>query len=187
MAQEAEQTIITASDAVSKVKSTQPKSRKPFAGKSSWIVGIVGALLIGMCGGIMIGMQIGKSSIQPADGMASNGQMQQPDGGDRQDRGTTGTVTAVSSNSITIKSTRGNTETTYTITSSTTVTDNGSSASVSDIEVGDTVRIQVSTSDNDSTTATNIEINPTENADRGGPGGNAPTSAGDAQPGSQTN
>lgn len=125
-------------------------------------------------------MQISKSSTQPSDGMAPNGQMQQPSGGggNQQSRGETGTVTTISSDSITIKSSRGEAEMKYTITDSTTVTDNGETASVSDIQVGDTVRIQTGATDGETTTATKIEINPTENTDRGGPGDNTPTNVG---------
>ena len=71
--------------------------------------------------------------------------------------GSTGTVTTVSSSSISIKTARGTTIT-YGITSSTTVSNNGSSASVSDIKVGDTVSIRQA---NDTTgNASTIELNP---------------------------
>jgi hypothetical protein len=77
-----------------------------------------------------------------------------------------GTVTAISDTSISIAPrTRGSSDTstsstpkTYTITTSTTFTNNGSTASESDIAVGDSVLIQTGTSD--TTTATSILINP---------------------------
>ena len=177
MAQESEQVVAPSAGVISKVKSSRP--RKPRSSKVGWVGGIVGAFIIGTGSGVALGMQISKSSSQPVEGMVPNGQMQQPSGGgNRRGRGETGTVTTISSDSITIKSSRGEAEIKYTITDSTTVTDNGETASVGDIQVGDTVRVQTGTTDGETTTATNIEVNPTENIDRGGPGGNAPTNAG---------
>jgi hypothetical protein len=69
-----------------------------------------------------------------------------------------GDVTAVSSSSITITSSMSGSSETFSITSSTTFTDNGQTSSVSDIQTGDTVLIRTSSSS--STTATSIDINP---------------------------
>lgn len=77
-----------------------------------------------------------------------------------------GTVTAVNDSSISVQNSRSGSITTYSITSSTTVSDNGSTASVSNIQTGDTVIVQTSSSS--STTATQIIVNPSFN---GGPGG----------------
>jgi len=81
-----------------------------------------------------------------------------------------GQVTAVSSSSITITNQRTNASTTYTITSSTTITDNGQTVSASDIQTGDTVII--TTSGSGSTTATRILVNPSFG------GGSGPASSG---------
>ena len=75
-----------------------------------------------------------------------------------------GSVTAVSSTSISVKINRSGETKTYTINSSTTITKDSATASASDIAVGDTVIVQAS--DSDSTTATRIVINPSMN---GGP------------------
>lgn len=77
-------------------------------------------------------------------------------GGMRGDRAI-GTVSSVSDSSITVTTRQGSSET-YTITSSTTVTDNGQSASISDIQSGDTVFLTLSSSD--SKTVARIELNP---------------------------
>lgn len=94
-------------------------------------------------------------------------------GGGFRRAGGLGTVTAISSDSITISETQGPqsgsstaTSKTYKITSSTTVTNNGSSASVSDIKTGD--RVIIRTSSSDTTTATSIMDNPSFG---GAPGG----------------
>jgi len=93
-----------------------------------------------------------------------------------------GTVTAISSSSITLSVQTGGpdadssstaTTKTYTITSSTSVTNSGAAATVSDITVGDIVRIQTDSST--STTATSIEINPTFGG-RGAPTNSSSTS-----------
>lgn len=70
-----------------------------------------------------------------------------------------GTVSSVSSSSITITGLFNSADQTFAITSSTTVTNNGQSTSVSDIKTGD--RVLVQTSGSGSTTATQIDVNPT--------------------------
>jgi hypothetical protein len=88
--------------------------------------------------------------------------------GGRQMRGSVGTVSAVSSDSITIKTVSGDTKT-YKITSSTTVENDGSTGSVSDIKTGDTVAIRTESSD--SSTASRILLNadmpPNQSGDTG--------------------
>lgn len=69
-----------------------------------------------------------------------------------------GQVTAVSSSSITVTNPRSGTGMTYTITGSTTISDNGQAVTVSDIQTGETVLI--TTSGSGSTTATSIMVNP---------------------------
>jgi hypothetical protein len=80
----------------------------------------------------------------------------------------TGTVSAVSSSSITVKSTDGFTKT-YVVSGSTSV-DNGSDA-IGDVATGHTVRV-VATSANDQATATQIQdTNIASTTQQGGPGG----------------
>jgi hypothetical protein len=89
-----------------------------------------------------------------------------------------GEVSSISSDSITIKGMRSASDQTFKITSSTTVQNDGSSASVSDIKTGDTVLI--TTDSSDASTATQIMLNPSF----GPPGGSngslqsSPTSPG---------
>ena len=78
-------------------------------------------------------------------------------------RPTIGTVSAVSPTSITIKDQSG-TDKTFSISSSTVVTDSGQTVAVSDIKVNDTVFVMTSTSD--ATAAVRISLNPSF---RGGP------------------
>ena len=157
-------------DAPSKVRSSKPISNGSNGG---WIAAIIGALVIGLFGGIIAGMQIGKStSTNGQGGQSAQGGM----GRMGQNRGTMGTVTSVSNSSITVKDTRQNESVTYTITSDTKVTNDGETAAVSDIAVGDTVMVRTgsSSSSNGSSstkTATRIEINPTMGGEQGSAGG----------------
>lgn len=89
-----------------------------------------------------------------------------------------GTVTSVSSNSITISNTRTNASTTYTINSSTTITDNGQTGSLSDIQSGD--RVIVTTASTTSTVASKIDVNPSFG------GGQSAPAAGSSTTGSQS-
>lgn len=91
-------------------------------------------------------------------------------GGGFRNGGGFGQVTAVSSSSITVQNPRSGASTTYAITSSTAITDNGQTVSTSDIQTGDVVIIQVASSG--STTATSIMVNPSY----GGGGGGASSS-----------
>jgi len=148
---------------------SQYYSEKPHgtAGKTSFgLVLIVALVMLG--GGFIAGMQYQKSKgTSSASASLQNGQTGGP-GGMRQRNGGFGTVTAVSSDSITISeqsmpgassSTSSATTKTYSITSSTAITDNGSTVTTSDIAVGDSVMVQTSSST--STTATQIIVNPT--------------------------
>jgi hypothetical protein len=94
-------------------------------------------------------------------------------GGGFRHSGGFGQVSAVSSSSITVQNPRSGTSTTYSITASTTITDNGQTVPASDIQVGDTVIIQVASSG--STTATTILVNPSFG---GGGGGSSSSSSG---------
>jgi hypothetical protein len=82
--------------------------------------------------------------------------------------GAFGTVTAVSSSSITINNTRTGAATTYSITTSTTVTDSGSASTVSAIQVGDTVIVRPTATG--STVAATIMDNPSFGGGQAGSG-----------------
>lgn len=138
------------------------------------VIGVV--VLVGV-GSFIGGFQVGKSSNSDSSsgqsgfsGQFDNQQSGQggPNGGMGR-MGNFGTVTAISSDSITIKITRpGNmsddssfrsTTKAYTISSSTKITEDSSTKTTSDISTGDTVMIQTDSSD--SSTASTISINPT--------------------------
>jgi hypothetical protein len=99
-------------------------------------------------------------------------------GGGGRRQGAFGQVTAVSATSITINNTRSNASSTYSISSSTTITDAGQTVAYSDIQVGDTVAISVASSG--STAATRIMINPGFGGGGGGGGGGASPGTGTA-------
>ena len=91
-----------------------------------------------------------------------------PGGGMRRMNGSVGQVTAVSSTSITVQDQRSGSNKTYTIDSSTQVTNNGQTAQDSDIQTGDTVVVMPASSG--STTASRILVNPSFGGGQGGPG-----------------
>jgi hypothetical protein len=93
-------------------------------------------------------------------------------GGGQALNGGFGTVTAVSDSSITISDRRTSGTKTYSISSSTTITDAGAAATVSSIATGDQVLVRTSSST--STAATTIEVNPTM---QGGPAGQSSSSS----------
>ena len=104
-----------------------------------------------------------------AGGAAGGGRFgsgQRPDIGD---------VTAVSPTSLTIQDEADGSSKTFSISSSTTFTNNGASATVSDVKTGD--RVLVRTSGTGSTAATAIDINPSFGGGQGAqPGGSASVS-----------
>lgn len=130
-----------------------------------WVIAGLAALLIAMVA-YGIGYQTSRGMLGGRGGMGSGIGMMR--GGDRDDRGTlstglrgrgmmggaVGEVTAVSSDSISIKDTMRGGSVTYKIDSSTKVTENGTTKTVSDIKTGDTVR--VSATGGDTTIATTI-------------------------------
>jgi hypothetical protein len=86
-----------------------------------------------------------------------------------------GTVSAISATSITVTPTSGATAVTYTINSSTAITDSGQTVSYSDIQTGDTVLVTASSST--STVATRILVNPSFGGFGGGAGGGGGSSS----------
>jgi hypothetical protein len=104
-------------------------------------------------------------------------------------RGGFGQVTAVSATNISIQNTRTGITTTYTITPSTTITDNGQTISASGIKTGDTVLVRVAS--RGSKTATAIMVNPSFGGGPYGGGGGTlqgsnTTGGGSATTGSNT-
>jgi hypothetical protein len=131
-------------------------------------------LVVGLGGGFVAGTQYQKGHGSTTTNGLASGTQAGANGtggpGGMSQNGSMGTVTAISSSSISVKDQRASTTKTYSITSSTTITDSGTTATYSDISVGDTVL--VSTSSSTSTTATQILINPTMGA---GPGSQSTT------------
>ena len=82
-------------------------------------------------------------------------------------RGVIGSVTAISSSSITIQGTSDNASHTYSIGSSTTITNNGQPASATDIQTGNTVLVLANPSD--TSQAARILINPSFGSGSGAP------------------
>jgi hypothetical protein len=77
-----------------------------------------------------------------------------------------GQVTSISPTSITVQNSRTGTSSTLAITSSTKITDNGQTVSVSDIQTGSTVLVVASTGD--SSQAASILVNPSFGGGQGG-------------------
>jgi hypothetical protein len=133
---------------------------------------------VGIVGGLVAGIQIGKGSPSTTANESMMNGGQQMGGGFGMRGGTRGSVTAVTDTSITVEDSRQNTTVTYTITDSTTITDGGETANISDIAVGDSVMIQsdgdtLSSDDAATKTATSIARNPTMPS--GGPGTSSST------------
>lgn len=103
------------------------------------------------------GMMYQKSTTKTVDmgavaALGTNG----PSGAGRARNGAFGTVTAVSSTSITVNEPRQNTSATYAITAATSIMNSGSTGAVSDIKVGDQVIVEASSTD--TKTATRIVL-----------------------------
>ncbi len=139
------------------------------------ITGVVVAVIAGVA--FMSGVQYQKrktttakavvttnASVPQFNGGAAAGGV--PSGARRGRGGVFGTVSAVSDSSITVTNSRTNADQTLSITSATVITNSGATASVSDIQSGDSVVITPDTSD--STVAARIMVNP---AFPGGMGG----------------
>lgn len=136
---------------------------------------IVGAIVL-VFGGFLAGIQYQKGktptvtatrTASSQSGGASGGAGGYGGGGFQRGDRAFGTVSAVSSTSITIQ-TRSGTSSTYNLTSSTTVTDSGQSSSVSSIQNGDTVILTLDSSNTQNVSS--ILLNPSFGGG-GGPGG----------------
>ena len=140
-----------------------PRKRRPV-----WLVPVIGFLILIVVAGASfyggISYQKGK---QPSASAAINpDQAGQPTPGQQDgtsgpmgSRGTMGQVTAINASSISLQDTRAGSTMTYSITSSTKIMNNNQSASVSEIEVGDSVVVIADTSN--SSQAAQIMLNPT--------------------------
>ena len=129
---------------------------------AKWVIGMVVAAAVAGVSGFIIGTQIDDNGRamqnEPGQGF---GQME--GAGGRMFDGMMGTVTEISSDSITIEQSAGpmrsdssdTQEKTYALTSATTVTEDGDEATIDDIQVGDMVRIET---DDESETATSISL-----------------------------
>lgn len=129
-----------------------------------WYVMLIVAIVVSAGAGFFAGWQFGShSEVRRGTNRQLQGDVQR--GRFDMMRGGFGTVTEVSDSSITIHSqfparqSQNSQETiTYTVSSSTKVTNNGADANISDIKVGDMVRVQADNSE--SKAATSIEMNP---------------------------
>jgi hypothetical protein len=146
----------------------QPNIAKPAANNKTIVV--IALVIIALAGGFVGGMQYqkGKGGTAALAATSQPGAMGQMGQGGFSRGGTLGAVTAVSSSSISVKSERTSETKTYSITSSTVISDNGSATTYNDIAVGDTVLVMAGSST--STTATTIRINPAMGGGMGAPG-----------------
>ncbi|MEW6555257.1 MAG: hypothetical protein AB1384_13345 [Actinomycetota bacterium] len=162
-----------------------PQGKEPRA----WLKPVgVGALIMAVgLGSFFGGMAVGgdEQQKQVAVGSAGQGEQVVPDqpNGDMGQAmpgrmGAMGEVTAVSSSSISVEDVRSGEASTFEIDSSTEILDEGETAGVGDIEVGDSV--MVIPGDSDESVAARIIINPA----MGGPGG--PGGRGAQPPGETT-
>lgn len=119
------------------------------------VVGVLIALFVGF----VVGMQFQKSKTTTAAVTDTTTQMPTGQGGQNQMRIRGGfvEVSAVTSTSITVTGTMDGTSNSYTINDQTTVNDNGTEATISDIKVGDIVMVRTSSSD--AKLATQISLN----------------------------
>jgi len=139
------------------------KDKKSSAGLK---IALAALIVIALCGtSFMAGMTFQKKQ---AKNTASDSlsQVQGRFGG--RINGNFGTVTAISSTSITVKNDRTDTTSTYTVDSNTAIKNGTASASITDIKVGDTVMVRTSSSS--STTATSVTVNPEMPSMNGGMG-----------------
>ena len=156
-------------------------------GKRAWIIPLaVSLIVLAVAGASFFGGMKYQESREPAqvgtadasqDGQTLPTQPGGAMGGDmRGGMGAMGEVTEISSSSISIEDIRSGSNSTYTITSSTEILDNGDTAKASDIKVGDSV--MVIPSDSDDTVAGQIMIDPGMGGPPG-PGATPPSGSAD--------
>jgi hypothetical protein len=147
---------------------TKPQHKPAVHKKKNPIKGVIaaGVVVVVAALGFFGGVQYQKGKNNTAT--ATNGQMQTFGGGGNfggqggMRMGQFGTVTTVSSTSISINSKRTGSVVTFAIDSSTTITKDSATVTTADIAVGDTVLVEAGGTD--STTATSITVNPSMNA-----------------------
>ena len=147
------------SDEVHQVQSRHDAPRRvTFSLRTAGLIAVVVFLcVLSFFGGRQYQKHHGGSS----NAAASSGRGNFPGGGGfggARRSGGIGSVTAISSSSITVNDQRSGSSKTYSITSSTQITDNGSTVDYTDIKTGDTVLVSADSST--STTATRILVNP---------------------------
>jgi hypothetical protein len=149
--------------------STKPKKQITFTSHTIALVAVViGLCILSFIGGLLYQKHSG-SSTKVAASSGQTGTTGALGGtGTRRRNGGLGQVTAVSPTSITITNQRTNASNTYAITTSTTITDSGQTVDTTDIKSGDTVLVTTGTTD--TTTATQILVNPSFGGGFGGGG-----------------
>ena len=122
-----------------------------------WAAVVILSCFIGFIGGVNY-QKHHSNTITPTTASTTGGFSGQSGGFGGRRGGGFGQVTTVTASSISVANQRTGTTKTYTVNSSTTITNSGQVAALSDIQTGDTVIITVSSTD--STLATAIVVNP---------------------------
>ena len=141
------------------------------------VIWLAAVLVVGIAC-FLIGDSYGKSHAPKTLSTASSSASRNfPGGGFGATRGLRafGSVSSVSSSSITINDQRTGSSAAYNITSSTQITDNGQSVSYTDIQTGDTVVITKASSS--SNNASSIDVNPSFGGFPGGGSASPPSSS----------
>lgn len=143
------------------------KDKKSSAGIK---IALAALIVIALCGtSFMAGMTFQKKQAKnTASDNLSQLQGGFGSGNGRRINGNLGTITAISSTSITVKNDQTDVASTYTINNATIFKNGTVTASISDIKVGDTVMVRTGSSG--STTATSVTVNPEMPSMRGGMG-----------------
>ena len=132
------------------------KSKMPISKIALPILGVIVLCGLSFWGGAAYGKNGNKSDALGSAQSSRFGGLGSP-GGMRQG-GEIGSATAVSDTSLTVKNLRTGESKSYTINSTTTVSDNGTDSAVSNIKTGNTVLVEASSSD--SSVASRIILNP---------------------------
>lgn len=142
-------------------------SHKPKREIDHRLLGTIAMVAVALVAGFVIGIvyQKGhqKSTTSSTNGFSRSG------GFNRANRGVIGTVSAISSSSISVNDERSGSTVTLAITSSTQITDNGQTTSASDIQTGDTVFVTKDSSN--ASQAARILVNPSFGGGFGGQSG----------------
>src|SRR5882724_10041792 len=137
---------------------TKAKNDRQIVVQTRWLTGLAAAIVLcglSFWGGTAYQKHHDKTTLS-ASSSASGNSFGGGAGGTTRRMGTLGQVTAVSGTSITITNQRTGTSSTYAISSTTAISDNGQTATASDIQTGDTVII--TTASGSITAATRILV-----------------------------